>query len=118
MAQEGRIRGEKQVLRICFERLWLHREKVSDFNSTDFQVSHWIQIGESGHVGNEMSSARSLFAIQNEDRAGDEGCMDMSDQIISSRPKDQTCQLAFEPTATREWGWHMRNPPPGEVHVS
>ncbi|KAI9858936.1 MAG: hypothetical protein M1813_007238 [Trichoglossum hirsutum] len=112
MAQEGRIRGEKQVLRICFERLWLHREKVSDFNSTDFQVSHWIQIGESGHVGNEMSSARSLFAIQNEDRAGDEGCMDMSDQIISSRPKDQTCQLAFEPTATREWGWHMRNPPP------
>ncbi|CZT40831.1 related to benzoate 4-monooxygenase cytochrome P450 [Rhynchosporium secalis] len=81
---------------------WLDSEKVVDMNRLFFAFG----VGGRGCIGRHLAMAemkcllREVYSRFRTRVAPDmHGSMEMSDQIISSRPLDQTCKLIFEPLA-------------------
>ncbi|KAL2075839.1 hypothetical protein VTL71DRAFT_782 [Oculimacula yallundae] len=79
---------------------WLDSEKAVEMNRLFFAFG----LGGRGCIGRHLAMAemkcllREVYSRFRTRVAPDmQGSMDMSDQIISSRPLDQTCKLIFEP---------------------
>ncbi|KAH0566000.1 hypothetical protein GP486_000591 [Trichoglossum hirsutum] len=82
---------------------WLEKTGSEERNQLFFTFA----LGGRGCIGKNLAYAemkcllREVYSQYRTQAAPEmKGCMDMADQIISSRPKDQTCQLVFERVVT------------------